>query len=135
MPTTQDIISAAEKLGREIAEHDVAKKLESALKAFKSNTESQRVLTDYNRHLQGLAEKEATGRPIEVADKHKLESLQKAVIMNPLIRQFQQAQMDYMDLLRKVDEAMLGKDSVAAEAGLTQPGGADAGMAGSGLVM
>jgi cell fate (sporulation/competence/biofilm development) regulator YlbF (YheA/YmcA/DUF963 family) len=123
MATTADILAAAEKLGEQLAQHDAAKKLESALKALQSNVESQRVLNDYNRHLQSLGEKEAAGRPIEVEDKHKLESLQKAVIMNPLLRQFQTAQMDYVDLLRRVDDAMLGKSSVAAEAGLTAAGG------------
>lgn len=133
MPTTADILAAAENLGELLAKHDAALKLESSLKALKSNVESQRVLTDYNRHLQSLGEKEASGRPIEVEDKRKLETLQKAVIMNPLLRQFQQAQMDYVDLLRKVDEAMLGKSSVAAEAGLTQSAAADSPLSGPGL--
>ncbi len=123
MPTTSEIITAAEKLGDLIAQHDAAKKLESALKALQSNVESQRVLNDYNRHLQSLGEKEASGRPIEVEDKRKLESLQRAVVMNPLLRQFQTAQMDYVDLLRKVDDAMLGRSSIAAEAGLAPAGG------------
>ncbi len=133
MPTTAEILAAAESLGDLLAKHDAATKLESSLKALKSNVESQRVLTDYNRYLQALGEKEAAGRPIEVEDKRKLETLQKAVIMNPLLRQFQQAQMDYVDLLRKVDEAMLGKSSVAAEAGLTQSASADSPLSGPGL--
>lgn len=133
MPSTQEIIAEAQKLGDLIAQHDAAKKLESALKALQNNVESQRVLNDYNRHLQALGEKEAAGRPIEVADKHKLETLQKAVIMNPLLRGFQTAQMDYVDLLRKVDDAMLGK-SIAADAGLTASGGgAESAMGNAGL--
>lgn len=109
MPSTQDILDAAKKLGNLISEHDVAKKVESAAKRLDDDRDAQRALTDYNRHLQALSEKEQKGQPIEVEDKHKLQSLQNAVIRNPLLREFQTAQMDYVDLLRKVDEAMTGE--------------------------
>lgn len=118
MASTQEIVDAAKKLGRMIGEHDTSRKLASALKALENNIESQRAMTDYQRFLQSLAEKEATGRPIEVSDKRKLEELQRAVVLNPILRQFQTAQMDYVDLIRKVDDAMLGQSDLAATVGM-----------------
>lgn len=108
MSTTQDILDAAKKLGIMISEHDIAKKVESVAQRLEDDRDAQRALTDYNRHLQALSEKEQQGKPIEVEDKHRLQALQNAVIRNPLLREFQTAQMDYVDLLRKVDDTMTG---------------------------
>lgn len=108
MATTQEILKAANALGQLIASHDSMKKYEDAVRKLQGDVEAQRVLNDYNRHLQKLAEKEQTGKPIEVAEKQQLEKLQGAVVRNAVLRQFQMAQMDYLDLMRMVDEAMSG---------------------------
>ena len=129
MATTQEILEAARQLGKLIAQHDTAKKFEEALRKLQGDIEAQRVLTDYNRHLQKLGEKEAEGKPIEVADKQQLEKLQSAVIRNPTLRDFQVRQMDHLDLMRRVDEAMGG--GPMPEQGAV-PGGADGG---AGVVM
>lgn len=108
MATTQEILQAAEALGKLIATHDTAKKFEGSIQRLQADVEAQRSLNDYNRHMQKLGEKEAGGQPIEVEDKRQLDKLQNAVIRNPLLRDFQMAQMDYLDLMRRVDEAMAG---------------------------
>jgi len=135
MPSTQEILDAAKKVGQMVAEHDATKKLESALKALESDTDAQRAIADFNRHLQTLAQKEQSGKPIEVQDKQKLESLQQAVVMNINLRNFQTAQMDYVDLLRKIDDAITSQSSDALAAiGGAAPGngGPGSGTPGSG---
>jgi cell fate (sporulation/competence/biofilm development) regulator YlbF (YheA/YmcA/DUF963 family) len=117
MATTQEILSAAREVGKLIASHDTARKLEAAMQKLQGDTEAQRALNDYNRHLQKLGEKEQSGKPIEVAEKQQLEKLQTTVIRNPVLRNFQMAQMDYLDLMRKVDEAMAGQPEQAAGGG------------------
>ncbi len=114
MSTTQDILDAARKLGEMISQHDAAQKLESALTKLQDDQDAQKALNDYNRCLQTIAEKEAAGQPIEVEDKRQLESLQAEVIRSPVLRDFQVAQMDYVDLMRKVDEAMAGPRDAAS---------------------
>lgn len=116
MASTQDILDQAKQLGDLLAEHDAAKAMESAVKALQSDTASQRALADLNRYGASLEEKAAQGKPIEVADKRKLEELQQAVVLNPLLAQFQRAQMDYSDLLRQVDDAITGRDQAEAAA-------------------
>lgn len=108
MATDQDILDLATKLGELIAGHDAVKNLESASKAFEADVSSQRAMADYQRFAQSLQEKAQSGGAIEVADKQKLESLQQAVITNPLLANMQRAEMDYLDLLRKVDGAIVG---------------------------
>lgn len=111
MASTDEILREATKLGQLISEHDSAKKLEDILSRLQNDQDAQRALNDYNRHLQALAQKEGEGKPIEVEDKRKLEQLQRQVVMNPILRDFQKVQMDYVDLLRRVDEAMTGQTS------------------------
>lgn len=113
MANEQDILEQASKLGELIAKHDAVKKLESASKAFEADVNSQRAMADYQRFAQSLQEKAQQGGAIEVEDKHKLESLQQAVITNPLLANMQRAEMDYLDLLRKVDGAIVGAGGAA----------------------
>ncbi|MEM1108705.1 MAG: YlbF family regulator [Planctomycetota bacterium] len=98
------ILEAADALGKRIAEYPATKKLKGLLKDLDDNPDTQRLMNDLNRHQQTLAEKQAQGRPIEVEDKRKLEELQQAAAADPTFRDLQIAQMDYVDLMRQVDQ-------------------------------
>lgn len=106
MSDMNQIIEAAKRLGAMIAAHPAVKKYEAVLAAIREDTEAQRLLADYSRHMDLLAEKESQGRPIEVEDKRRLSDLQGRIAMHARLRDMQMAQMDYVDLMRKVDEAM-----------------------------
>lgn len=121
MATTQEILDAAGELGKLIVSHSVAGKLDESVKALRADVEAQRTLTDYQRHLTTVAEKEAAGKPIEVDDKKKLETLQNEVIRNPVLRNFQLAQMDYLDLMRQVDSAISGRPDPGATRAASSP--------------
>ncbi|MEM9417479.1 MAG: YlbF family regulator [Planctomycetota bacterium] len=108
MSDQQAILDAADQLGQLIAAHPATQKLESLIKQLEDNTDSQRLMNDLNRHNQTLAEKQAKGEPIEVDDKRRLQELQQDVAMDPILRDMQLAQMDYVDLMRKVDERIGG---------------------------
>lgn len=109
MATSQDIVTEARKLGQLIADHPAAQKLEAVLKQLDQDVEAQRILADYNRQLQKIAEKEQAGQPIEVEDKQAAEQLRNKLIRNPVLRDMQVAQMDYVDLMRQVDQAIAGQ--------------------------
>ena len=117
MASTDEIIQQATKLGELIADHETSRRLEKAVAGLQADLEAQRAMTDLNRYGQALEQKARSGQPIEVADKRKLEALESAVVSNPLLVGLQKAQMDYVDLLRKVDEAITGK-APDADAGL-----------------
>lgn len=116
--TTESILEKADEIGQLIADHDAAKKLETALGKLEKDTAAQQALGAYNQLLQALSQKEMSGQPIEVDDKRKLEALQTEVIHNLSLREFQMAQMDYVDLMRKVDERITGPAQKAATATL-----------------
>ena len=116
MATTEEIVSAARDLGRLIDSHEAARKLSDVLKNLEGDVDAQRLLNDHNRAAQTVAQKQSQGQPIEVEDKHKLEDLHKQVIRNPLLRDYQMAQMDFVDLMRKIDDAMSPQLSKKADA-------------------
>jgi cell fate (sporulation/competence/biofilm development) regulator YlbF (YheA/YmcA/DUF963 family) len=119
MATTSEILDAAKKLGELIATHESVKRYTDLVGQLQQDVEAQRAMNDFSRFLTKLGEKEQAGQPIEVADKHKLEELQTKVVRHPLLSRMQMAQMDYVDLLRKVDEAMTGQGpDVAGAAGM-----------------
>lgn len=109
MPTTDDILTKARELGGLIAAHDAAVKLAATMDRLQKDTDAQRAVNDLNRHYDAVARKQAEGKPIEVEDKRKLETLQLAVAKNPVLRDLQTHQMDYVDLLRQVDDAIQGE--------------------------
>lgn len=119
--TSDRVFEAARNLGRLVAAHPHAAKYHAVLAAIRADADAQRLLGDYTRHIEALREKEETGQPIEVADKRKLEDLQSKVAMHPRLRELQMAQMDYVDLMRKVDAAIAEASQVemagAASAG------------------
>lgn len=127
MASEQDILEQATKLGELIAEHDAVKKMASATKAFEADVASQRAMADYQRFAQALQQKAQSGGAIEVEDKASLEKLQQAVITNPLLANMQRAEMDYLDLLRKVDGAIVGSGGAAMAEAMPQQGPPQAG--------
>lgn len=129
MASTEEILQLASKLGQLLATHPAAGKLEQAMRKIEADPQAQRAMADFNRLLQTLGDKEAAGQPIEPAEKQQLEKLQAGVIRNPALRDFQVAQMDYADLMRRVDEAMYGTaqgGGAGGSGGGSGGGGADA---------
>lgn len=122
MANTAAILKAAADLGELIAEHDAAAKLKTILDKLREDTEAQRVLNDFHRHAQTVAEKEAKNEPIEVEDKRKLADLQGAMATNPILRDLQLRQMDYMDLMRQVDAAIEGAGGTPIDPDVQAPG-------------
>jgi cell fate (sporulation/competence/biofilm development) regulator YlbF (YheA/YmcA/DUF963 family) len=110
MATTQEIVKAAEELGKLIAGHPAAQRFELVAQKLQQDTAAQRVLTDFNRMADKIAQKEAAGQPIEVDDKRQLERLRGELIRNSLLQELQMAQMDYLDLMRQVDEVIGGRE-------------------------
>ncbi|BAM03585.1 YlbF family regulator [Phycisphaera mikurensis] len=120
MSDKQAILDAATEVGKLLKGSDAVERLNAAAKAFRDDVTAQRTVVDFNRFLQTLAQKESQGQPIEVEDKRKLTELQDKVASDPQLRNMQKAQMDYVDLLRAVDQAIqaqTGVDDATAGAG------------------
>lgn len=121
MTTTDEILQAAKDIGKLVASHQAAKRFHDTLETLRGDTDAQRLLNDYNRHLGSISEKESAGKPIEVEDKRKLEDLQSQVMQHPLLKNLQIVQMDYIDLMRKIDDAISGGPAPTDEPTVSTP--------------
>lgn len=130
MSTTEQIVKAAHELGKLIQEHPSMARVAETGAKLQKDTDTLRLLTDLNRLSAKIAEKEMTGKPIEAAEKQQLAQLQGQAARNELLRQYQLAQMDYMDLMRIVDQVIAGEpveQEAPAAAAPATPGAAGPG--------
>ena len=107
MPTdTQTIMDAAEQLSQLVADHPATGKYKSAQKAVSDDPEAGRLLADFDRQIDALARQEQQGMPITDAQRVQLESLQSRIVSNLKVKNLNLAQVEFIDLLRRVNQTI-----------------------------
>jgi cell fate (sporulation/competence/biofilm development) regulator YlbF (YheA/YmcA/DUF963 family) len=101
---TQQILDMAEKLGELIAQHPAVARFKQAQKSLTDDPEASRLLSDFERSLETLARQEASGVPITDAQQHTLQQSQARVASHVKIKAMNLAQLEFVDLLRKVGQ-------------------------------
>jgi cell fate (sporulation/competence/biofilm development) regulator YlbF (YheA/YmcA/DUF963 family) len=101
---TQQIIQAAEKLGQMLKEHPAVERFKSAQKSVAEDAEAARLLGEFDRQIEALARQEQTGRPVTDAQRIQLESLQSKIVSHIKIKNLNLAQVEFVDLLRKISQ-------------------------------
>ena len=127
---TQQIMDEAEKLGKIVAQHPAVARYKAAQKAVADDPEAGRLLADMDRQIEALSRQEQSGMPISDAQRAALEASQNRVVSHLKIKNWNMAQVDFVDLLRKISQTIqrqLGDQPPAGGAG----GGGGAGVAGA----
>ena len=106
---TQQIMSEADKLGNLVAQHPAVEKYKQAQKAVMEDPDASRTMAEFERQLESLARQEATGMPVTDAQRSQLESLQSRIVSNIKVKALNMAQVEFIDLLRKVNQAIQSK--------------------------
>jgi cell fate (sporulation/competence/biofilm development) regulator YlbF (YheA/YmcA/DUF963 family) len=101
----KDILAHAEKLGQMLVDHPAVEKYKSAQKSVAEDTDSRSLMGDFNRMIESLARQEQQGLSITDAQRLSLEALQTKLAANIKVKALNMAQMEFMDLLRKVSES------------------------------
>jgi len=105
MPVEEsEIIQSAEKLGQLVAQHPSVAKFKQAQRAVSEDAEASRLLADFDRHLESLARQEQSGMPVTDAQRQQLETLQSRIVSHIKVKNLNLAQVDFMDLMRKVSQ-------------------------------
>jgi len=99
-------IELAEQLGKAISQSPQALALRTAREHFASHPDLVQLLRDYQMQADKIAQLERENKPIEVEDKHKLEELHNKLIAAEPFKKLTSAQVEYIDLMRRVNEAM-----------------------------
>jgi len=106
MPTdTQTILDAAEKLSQLVADHPAVARYKSAQKSVSEDPEAGRLLADFDRQIETLGRQEQQGVPVS-EQRAALESLQSRIISHLKIKNLNMAQVEFIDLLRKVNQTI-----------------------------
>jgi cell fate (sporulation/competence/biofilm development) regulator YlbF (YheA/YmcA/DUF963 family) len=122
---SEQILQEAEKLGQLVAQHPAVSRYKQAQKSVAEDPEAGRLLSDFDRQLESLARQEQTGMPVTDAQRMQLESLQSRIISHLKIKALNMAQVEFVDLLRKVTQTI---QRPLAD----QPAGANGGAGGGG---
>jgi cell fate (sporulation/competence/biofilm development) regulator YlbF (YheA/YmcA/DUF963 family) len=103
---TQQIMDAAEKLGQMLAEHPAVARYQAAQKTVAEDAEAGRLLQDFDRTLEKLGRQEQSGMPVTDAQRQQLEALQSRIVSHIKVKNLNLAQVEFVDLLRKVNQTI-----------------------------
>ncbi len=106
---TQQVLEAAGKVADLLSQHPAIEAYRKAQKAVAEDPDASRALGEFDRSLETLARQEAQGMPVTDAQRLQLESLQNRIVSNIKVKALNMAQVEFMDLLRKANQAMLSK--------------------------
>ena len=123
---TQQILDAAGKISEMVAQHPAVENYRKAQKAVAEDPDASRSLAEFDRTLETLARQEAQGMPVTDAQRSQLESLQSRIVSNIKVKALNMAQVEFIDLLRRINQTVLSKIGDAA------PGGGAGGAGGAG---
>jgi cell fate (sporulation/competence/biofilm development) regulator YlbF (YheA/YmcA/DUF963 family) len=101
---TQQVLDAADKLGQILKDHPAVERFKSAQKSVTEDPDAARLLTEFDKQLETLGRQEQQGRPVTDAQRMQLESLQSKIISHIKIKNLNMAQVEFVDLLRKVSQ-------------------------------
>ncbi len=120
---TKQIMDAAEKLGELLKQHPTVERYKSAQKAISEDAEAGRLLAEFERQLENLGRQEQQGRPVTDAQRLQLENLQAKIVSHIKIKNFNLAQVEFIDLLQKIRQAYQRQviDGTASIPSVTRP--------------
>ena len=101
-----DIIPLAQKLGAAIAQSPQAVNLRAARKAVDGQPEVRKLMEDLHKQSEKLVALERENKPVEVEDKHQLQEINDKLVANEVFKKYTVAQVEYVDLMRKVNSAV-----------------------------
>lgn len=123
--TTEQIMEEAVKVGQLVAQHPAVAKYKQAQKTVAEDPDAGRLLSEFDRQLETLARQEQSGMGVTDAQRQQLESLQSRIISHIKIKALNMAQVEFVDLLRKITQtiqAPLAQNPQPPAGGPTQSG-------------
>jgi cell fate (sporulation/competence/biofilm development) regulator YlbF (YheA/YmcA/DUF963 family) len=103
---TQQILDAAEKLGKMVADHPAVARYQQAQKSVADDAEATRMLSEFDKALEKLGRQEQSGMPVTEAQQQQLQAMQSRIVSHIKVKALNMAQVDFIDLLRKVNQTI-----------------------------
>ena len=122
---TQQLMDEATKLGDLVAQHPAVTRYKDARRAVEQDAEAGRMLAEFDRQIEALTRQQQTGMGVTDAQQQQLEALQSRIVSHLKIKALNLAQVEFVDLLRKITQT-IQKPSNLSE-GASAAGGAPGG--------
>jgi cell fate (sporulation/competence/biofilm development) regulator YlbF (YheA/YmcA/DUF963 family) len=103
---TQQIMDEAAKLGDLVAQHPAVARYKDARKAVEQDSDANRLMADFDRQIEALARQQQAGLPVTDAQQQQLESLQSRIVSHLKIKALNLAQVEFIDLLRRITQTI-----------------------------
>ena len=103
---TQQIMDEAAKLGDLVAQHPAVARYKDARKAVEQDPEASRLLADFSRQMETLERQVQSGREVTDAQQQQLEALQNRIVSHLKIKAMNLAQVEFVDLLRRITQTI-----------------------------
>lgn len=103
---TPQIMEEAAKLGQLVAQHPAIARYKQARKAVDEDPEASRMLADMDRQIETLTRQAQSGMPVTDAQQSQLEALRNRIVSHIKIKALNLAQVEFVDLLRKITETI-----------------------------
>jgi cell fate (sporulation/competence/biofilm development) regulator YlbF (YheA/YmcA/DUF963 family) len=103
---TQQIMDEATKVGQLVAQHPAIARYKDARRAVDQDPEASRMLAELDRQIENLTRQSQAGMPPTDAQQQQLEALQGRIVSHIKIKALNLAQVEFVDLLRKVSQTI-----------------------------
>ena len=101
-----DITQLAQKLGVAIGQSAQSVSLRNARKQLDAQPDVKKLTEEFRRQSDKVAALEGENKPVEVEDKRKLQEINDKLVANDVFKKHMAAQVEYVDLMRKVNQAI-----------------------------
>jgi cell fate (sporulation/competence/biofilm development) regulator YlbF (YheA/YmcA/DUF963 family) len=103
----EKIFELAQALGEALAAHPAVKQFIETTDALSTDPDVQKILQQERDMNIKLGQKERDGKPIEPEEKRAFAGLQSQMAGNDKIKKFMAAQMEYSNLMRKINDLVM----------------------------
>ncbi len=100
------LLTEAKKLGSVIGRQAPVRNYRELSRQLELDIGARSLLEQFERAMEVLAMKEASGQPLDISEKQKIQSLQQSVSIHPFLKKLIASQIEYMDLMRAVQDAI-----------------------------
>lgn len=129
---TQQIMDEASKLGDLVAQHPAVSRYKDARRAVEQDAEANRLMAEFDRQIESLARQQQSGLPVTDAQQQSLEALQNRIVSHLKIKALNLAQVEFIDLLRRITQTIQGRLNLQEVPGSAGGSGAGGGGGGGG---
>ncbi|MBN2401274.1 MAG: YlbF family regulator [Spirochaetes bacterium] len=120
----EEILKKANELGLMIKGSEISSRFEEISKQIENDSEAKKLLEDYIKMTQEFQEKEASGRPIEVEEKQKIQDISEKVSQNQLIKEFIATQTYFYNMMIQIQNVISDpKGDPIKDSKIITPGG------------